>query len=296
MSLRINSALWMLFASLNFALLNTLVKYLSGEFSLSQIIFFRSFFAIIFILPWLLNTGILSLRTKSYKLQIARSSVALAAMYLWFFSISKIPLAEATAINFTAPIFGALCAILFLKEKIKKRRFIAIIFSILGAMIIIKPGFAEINIYILIAILASLLMGLAAIFIKKLSMLDHPNAVVFYMPAILSIFSFIPCIISWHTPTFYEGLLLVGTGLTATLAHQGITRAFAKSDATYVLIFDYLRLPFTALFAFYIFHETPSISLFVGSLIIFISSIYIINREKVAGKKESTPIITAKRL
>ena len=91
MSLRINSALWMLFASLNFALLNTLVKYLSNEFSLSQIIFFRSFFAIVFILPWLLNTGLLSLKTKSYKLQLTRSTVALAAMYLWFFSISKIP-------------------------------------------------------------------------------------------------------------------------------------------------------------------------------------------------------------
>ena len=296
MSLRINSALWMLFASLNFALLNTLVKYLSTEFSLSQIIFFRSFFAIVFILPWLLNAGLLSLKTKSYKLQLARSTVALAAMYLWFFSISKIPLAEATAINFTAPIFGALFAIIFLKEKIKKRRFIAIIFSILGALIIIKPGFNEINIYILIAVLASLLMGLAAIFIKKLSMVDHPNAVVFYMPAILSIFSLIPCFIYWKTPSFYEWFLLVSTGLTATLAHQGITRAFAKSEATYVLIFDYLRLPFTALFAFYIFLETPTISIFLGSLIIFISSIYIINREKVAGKKETTPVITAKRL
>jgi drug/metabolite transporter (DMT)-like permease len=217
-------------------------------------------------------------------------------MYLWFFSISKIPLAEATAINFTAPIFGALCAIIFLKEKIKKRRFIAIIFSILGALIIIKPGFTEINIYILIAVLASLLMGLAAIFIKKLSMVDHPNAVVFYMPAILSIFSLIPCVIYWKTPSFYQWFLLISTGLTATLAHQGITRAFAKSEATYVLIFDYLRLPFTALFAFYIFLETPTISIFLGSLIIFISSIYIINREKVAGKKETTPVITAKRL
>ena len=296
MSLRINSALWMLFASLNFALLNTLVKYLSAEFSLSQIIFFRSFFAIVFIFPWLLNSGLLSLKTKSYKLQLARSSVALAAMYLWFFSISKIPLAEATAINFTAPIFGALCAIIFLKEEIKKRRFIAIIFSILGALIIIKPGFTAINIYILIAMLASLLMGLAAIFIKKLSMIDHPNAVVFYMPAILSIFSLIPCVIYWQTPSFYDWVLLISTGLTATLAHQGITRAFAKSEATYVLIFDYLRLPFTALLAFFIFLETPTISIFLGSLIIFISSIYIINREKVAGKKETTPIITAKRL
>jgi drug/metabolite transporter (DMT)-like permease len=296
MSSRINSALWMLFASLNFALLNTLVKFLSEDFSLSQIIFFRSFFAIIFILPWLSNAGLSSLKTNSIKLQICRSSVALAAMYLWFFSISKIPLAEATAINFTAPIFGAICAIIFLGEKIKKRRFIAILLSIIGALIIIKPGFNNLSYYLLIAVFASLLMGFAAIFIKKLSMVDHPNAVVFYMPAILAIFSILPCICFWKTPSFFEGVLLISTGLTATLAHQGITRAFAKSEATYVLIFDYLRLPFTALLAFYIFFETPSISLFLGSLIIFISSIYIINREKVAGKKETTPVITAKRL
>ena len=157
----------MLFASLNFALLNTLVKYLSTEFSLSQIIFFRSFFCYCFHPSLAFECWFIKSKTKSYKLQLARSTAALAAMYLWFFSISKIPLAEATAINFTAPIFGALCAIIFLKEKIKKRRFIAIIFSILGALIIIKPGFNEINIYVLIAVLASLLMGLAAIFIKN---------------------------------------------------------------------------------------------------------------------------------
>ena len=296
MSLRIKSAFWMLFASINFALLNTLVKYLSSEYSLSQIIFFRSFFAVIFILPWLINSGLSSLKTKSLKLQIGRSLVAVAAMYLWFFSISKIPLAEATAINFTAPIFGAICAIIFLGEKIKKKRFLAIIFSIIGAIIIIRPGLFEYNIYIFVALISSLLMGLAAVFIKKLSMLDHPNSVVFYMPTFLAIFSFFPCIISWEQPNIIDFFLLVSTGLAATLAHQGITRAFAVSEASYVLIFDYLRLPFTALFAYYIFFEIPSIWVFLGSFIIFMSSLYIVNREKKAGKKETAPLITAKRI
>ena len=91
-------------------------------------------------------------------------------------------------------------------------------------------------------------------------------------------------------------MLLIFTGLTATLAHQGITRAFAKSEATYVLIFDYIRLPFTFILAFYLFHETASIWIWMGSFIIFISSTYIINREKVAGKKETTPVITATRI
>ena len=139
-------------------------------------------------------------------------------------------------------------------------------------------------------------MGLAAIFIKKLSMLDHPNSVVFYMPAVLALFSITPCILYWRSPNIFDLFLLISTGLSATLAHQGITRAFAKSEATYVLIFDYLRLPFTALLAFYIFNEIASIWVWFGSIIIFISSIYIINREKVAGKKETTPVIVAKQI
>ena len=294
MSSSIKSAIWMLFASLNFALLNTLVKFLSKDFHLTQIIFFRSFFAVIFILPWMLNDGLNSLKTNSYRLQLCRSVLALVAMYMWFFSISNIPLAKATAINFTAPVFGAIFAIFLLKEKIKKKRFIAIIFSFIGALIIIRPGFIEINFFIITALMASLLMGAAAIFIKKLSMIDHPNSVVFYMPTFLALVSLIPCLLFWKTPNSSQCFLLIGTGLTATLAHQSIARAFALSDATYVLIFDYFRLPFTAVFAFYLFSEISSIWVWTGGLIIFVSSAYIVYREKQVGHKITNSIIEKK--
>ena len=294
MSSSIKSALWMLFASLNFALLNTLVKFLSKDFHLTQIIFFRSFFAVVFILPWILNNGFKSLKTNSYRLQLSRSLLALIAMYLWFYSISNIPLAKATAINFTAPVFGAIFAIYLLKERIKKKRFFAIVLSFLGALIIIRPGFIEINFFIIIALIASLLMGVAAIFIKKLSMIDHPNSVVFYMPVFLAVVSFIPCIIYWESPNTYQYLLLVATGLTATFAHQAITRAFALSDATYVLVFDYVRLPFTAVFAFYLFSELTSIWVWIGGFIIFFSSAYIVYREKRLGSRTTTSLIEKK--
>ena len=195
MSSSIKSGIWMLFASLNFALLNTLVKYLSEDYHLSQIIFFRSFFAVLLILPFILKSGIKSLKTNSIKLQIIRCSLAVLAMYLWFYSISKIPLAEATAINFTAPIFGAIFAIFLLKEKIKYRRVIAIFISLIGALIIIRPGLIHFNIYIFITLVASILMGMASVYIKKITLIDHPNAVVFYMPMVLTLVSFVPCII-----------------------------------------------------------------------------------------------------
>ncbi|MBF96233.1 MAG: Riboflavin transporter [Alphaproteobacteria bacterium MarineAlpha9_Bin4] len=296
MSSSIKSGIWMLFASINFALLNTLVKYLSADFHLSQIIFFRSFFAVIFIFPWIIKSGIKSLKTNSIKLQSTRCILAVLAMYLWFYSISKIPLAEATAINFTAPIFGAIFAIFLLKEKIKYRRIIAILISLVGALIIIRPGLTHFNLFIFITLIASILMGMASVYIKKITLIDHPNAVVFYMPMVLAIVSFIPCIIFWKTPTITSFIFLTSTGLTAFLAHIGITKAFSSSDATFVLVFDYLRLPFTAVLAFILFKEVTDFWVWVGGLIIFLSSIYVAYRERKTSSQESTTLITAKRL
>ncbi len=295
MSSSIKSGIWMLLASVNFALLNILVKYLSEDFNLSQIIFFRSFFAVIFILPWIFNSGINSLKTKSIKLQLIRCSLAIVAMYLWFYSISKIPLAEATAINFTAPIFGAIFAIFLLKEKIKLRRIIAILVSLIGALIIIRPGLIDFNLFIFTTLVASILMGMASVYIKKITLFDHPNSVVFYMPMVLTIVSIVPCFIFWKTPNFFDLFLLISTGFTAFLAHQCITKAFSMSDATFVLVFDYLRLPLTASLAFFLFGEVTSFWVWVGGLIIFLSTIYIVYRERKSGKAETTSVITVKR-
>ena len=296
MSSSIKSGIWMLLASLNFAILNTLVKYLSTDFHLSQIIFFRSIFAVLFLLPWIISSGLGSLKINSLKLQIVRCILAVLAMYLWFYSISKIPLAEATAINFTAPIFGAIFAIFLLNEKIRHRRLIAIFASLVGALIIIRPGIIHLNVFILTTLIASILMGLASVYIKKITLVDHPNAVVFYMPLVLSMVSLIPCIIFWKTPSLSSYLLLISTGLAAFLAHVCVTKAFSASDATFVLIFDYLRLPITAALAFLIFDETTNFWIWIGGLIIFSSSIYVAYRERTHENKQTTSMFNAKRL
>ena len=112
-------------------------------------------------------------------------------------------------------------------------------------------------------------MGMASVYIKKITLVDHPNAVVFYMPMVLTIVSIIPCVIFWKTPSILSFILLTSTGLTAFLAHICITKAFSYSDATFVLIFDYLRLPFTAIFAFLLFQEVTDFWIWIGGLIIF---------------------------
>ena len=95
---------------------------------------------------------------------------------------------------------------------------------------------------------------------------------------------------------FFSFILLISTGLTAFLAHVCVTKAFSSSDATFVLIFDYLRLPFTAIFAFILFKEITNFWIWTGGLIIFISSTYVAYRERKTSKVESTSLITVKRL
>ena len=106
------------------------------------------------------------------------------------------------------------------------------------------------------------------------------------MPMVLTIVSFIPCIIFWKTPTIFSLLLLISTGLTAFFAHVCITKAFSFSDATFVLVFDYLRLPFTAVLAFTLFGEITSFWVWVGGIVIFSSSMYIAYRERKVGKEK----------
>ena len=116
------------------------------------------------------------------------------------------------------------------------------------------------------------------------------------MPMILTIVSFIPCIIFWKNPFTFIINSFNSTGLTAFLAHVCITKAFSSSDATFVLVFDYLRLPFTAIFAFLLFQEVTDFWIWIGGLIIFLSSTYVAYRERKKSEQESTSLIAAKRL
>ena len=292
----IKAAIWMILSCVFFAILTLQVRYLSNDYSLFQIIFFRSFFGIIFVIPWIYKDGIKTIKTTSYGLQALRAILACMAMYFWFYSISSLPLAEAIAINYIAPIFAIILAIIILKERIRIRRIIAVILSLIGMLVIIRPGIIEVSEATLAAILASFLMASGATIVKILTSRDHPNSVVFIMPLTLSFISIIPAMFFWKNTNLFDFILLSSTGLAATLAHQGMTRAFAIADSSYVLAFDYLRLPIIAIIGYIVFSEKPSIWVWIGSLIILLSSLYIMKREKINKAFDPPSIISSKRI
>ena len=272
-------ALYMVAASLGFSIMNVAIRFASEELDPLQITFFRNFFALMVMLPWLARAGVSTLKTDNFRLHLWRAFIALGAMSCWFYSIALLPLAEAVALNFTVPMFATAGAAIFLGEVVRARRWSATIVGFLGVMIILRPGFAELTPTMALPVVAAALMAASILIVKTLSARESPSAVVFYMNLLLTPLSLIPALFVWRWPTWPTLGLLFIVGLFAALSHVALTRAYAKADASAVLPLDYARLPFVAVLAFFFFGQVPDFWTWVGAGVIAASAIYIARRE-----------------
>jgi drug/metabolite transporter (DMT)-like permease len=148
----LRGVLWMGTAATAFALMITLVRQLTDGLHPLQVVFFRTAFGLAAMLPWLLRQGFGVLRTKHLRRHLLRALIAVLAMVGWFTTLSLMPLAEATALSFTSPLFTSVLAVLVLGEVMRPRRWIAVAIGFLGALIIVRPGFAAIQPAALLAI------------------------------------------------------------------------------------------------------------------------------------------------
>ncbi|MBL4906052.1 MAG: DMT family transporter [Sneathiella sp.] len=262
------------------AILGGLIRSMSDSgMPVFEIVFLRNLAGLIVLAPWFMKNGISGLKTQRPKLFLIRGFFGFASMLAWFYTVSVIPLAEAVALNFTAPIFGTLLAIIVLKEVVRLRRWMAILVGFIGAMIILRPGAIEMSMGAYAAIFAAATMACSVTCVKMLSATESTPSIVAWTQIIILPMSLIPALLVWQTPTIDQLILIVGIGICATLGHLFFTRAFALADSTYVLPFDFSRLVFSAIIGFAFFSQEPDAYVWIGAAVIFISSIYIAMRE-----------------
>ena len=271
-------------ASLCFATLNLIIRLASEELAVMQIAFFRAFFALIVMLPWAIHTGAASLRTAHLKIHIGRSLVSVVSMYCWFTAVIVLPLADAVALNFTAPLFATIGAVLILKELVGVRRWTATVVGFIGTLIVLRPGFAEVSGYSALPIIAAVCVAVSTLIVKRLSQHDSPGTIVLYMNLLLTPLALIPALFVWVWPSPMVWLLVMSLGLFAAFAHILFTRAFLHADASAIQPFDYTRLPFVALFGYLFFAEVPSVWLWLGGATIAGAAIYTAHREAAVAK------------
>ncbi len=286
-SVPVQGAIFMTVAALFFALMNALIREAAQELHVLEVAFFRNFFALLFMLPWLARAGISALRTERLGLHIWRAVIGLSAMSCWFASVTFLPMAEAVALNFTLPLFATAGAAFFLAEKVGPRRWGATFVGFLGMLVILRPGFVEMSPMAALPVVAAAFMAVSVLIVKSLSGTENPNAVVLYMNLFMTPMSLVPALFVWRWPGLETLLYLVGIGLLATVAHLFLMRAYVRADASAIMPFDYMRLPFVAVLAFLLYGEVPDGWTWTGAAIIAASAFYIARREALQARLPS---------
>ena len=279
----LRGALWMVLGSLFFALMNVLVRHLADELHPFEMAFFRNAFGLLFILPWFWRSNLASFATTRIRLHGFRAVASTCAMLSWFTALTLMPIAEVTALSFTVPLFATVGAALFLGEVVRVRRWAATFVGFAGAMIILRPGIDAIDFPVILVLTSSAFIAISILCVKSASRTDSAHVIVFYAAVFMTPMSLVPALFFWTAPAPETWVWLAVMGLTATLAHICLNRAFAIADVTAVLPFDFFRLIFVAILGLVLFGERPDIWLWMGSAVIFCATLYIAHREAVTA-------------
>lgn len=270
----VQGAIWMTLSAVFFALQAGIVRYLSRDLHFIEISFFRAAFGIVIMLPWLTRSGLGVLRTSHTKLYLTRGFLSTAAMYGWFGSLTLIPIGDATAISFTFPLFITLAGMLLLKEPSHATRWIALLTGFAGTLIVVRPGFQEVNIGVFMVIGGGVCIAFSAMILKVMLRTDTPDKAAIYQSIYMLPFASVAALFVWEWPTaeqWFWGFML---GAGSTTAQRLYSRAFATGDVGSIAPFDFTRLPFAIAIGFVIFSELPDIWTIAGGVVIFCSSFF----------------------
>jgi drug/metabolite transporter (DMT)-like permease len=281
----VQGAVWMLLGGASFAGLSVTIRLATQDVPTLEVVFFRNFINLLIMLPWLMKIGWSALKTERFGMHVMRSTNGLISMFFWFTAVSILPLAEATSLGFTAPLFATLGAALILREDVRARRWIAMLIGFAGTLIILRPGLQVVSPGALAMLAGAVFVAVSMLCVKSLSRTESPNSMVLYMAILTTPVSAIPLLWVWEMPQGISWLWLFGVGLTGTCGHLCFNRAMAAADASAVLPYEYGRLIFVAIIAYFLFSEVPDIWTWVGSFVIFAAGVYIANREAAAARE-----------
>lgn len=272
--------LLMFLSSLSYAVSFSTVRALSDDFSVFQLVLFRTAIGTSVMLPWLFRSGLGVLRTSRWRLYGLRALLVYAGNLSWFYALARLNLAEATALSFLMPVFAAIILALWLHEKLGRHRLIALGLGFLGALVIIRPGWAPVGTGVYAVLVMVVFYAGATSVIRALTLTEDANAVVFYMFALNLPLALGPGIAHWNTPALAHLPIILLFGAASWFAQFFMTRALASAEAAVVMPAFYLQLPITAALGFFLFGQVPDAWVIPGALLIIGGSYYSVWSEK----------------
>ena len=280
----------MVLSVLFFSLMDILIK-ITHEYDVGQVMFSRALFGLIpifFLVPKKKFKNFY--KTKYIGLHFYRSFIGAIAMFAIFVGLRNLELAEVTSMAFSGPIWVVIFSIIFLGEKIRAKRWIAVGLGFIGVLIISKPGFDNLNFYYIYPVIFTLGFAGVSIFIRKLTLAGEPvYLIAFYFSVCSAIFGLFTLPFGgWSMPTSYDLVLLILIGLLGSIANLLLTKSYQLAEVSLTTPLKYLSLVFAIIFGFYLFNEIPTIYTLSGASLIVISSAIIFVREHQLKKPITT--------
>lgn len=286
---------WMLVTGVFFILVTALVKYMGPRLPAAEAAFLRYAMGLVFLVPFLRSFKEEQPTKRQWSLFGLRGFCHALGVMLWFYAMTRIPIAEVTAMNYLAPIYVTIGAAIFLGERLAIRRIVAVIMGLLGAIIILRPGFREVSDGHMAMMLAAVVFAGSYLLAKVLADEAKPTLVV----GMLSIFvtlGLAPFAAPvWIAPTWEELGILFAVALFATSGHYTMTLAFAAAPVTVTQPITFLQLVWATALGSIAFAEPVDIWVILGGFVILGSVTFITWREAML-KREITPNSNATKL
>jgi drug/metabolite transporter (DMT)-like permease len=281
-------------STLVFAAMVTLIKLASDEVPPGEVLFARAFFGIIPVLIWLAWRRELpaALATRQPWGHVQRAVVGTISMFCWFASIAYLPLPDATAINYSGPLFGVVFAALLLKEKVRVYRWTAVAVGFVGVLIVLSeqmsgfgaadPGRAT---GAVLSLTSAVFAALAMVTVRNLTMTETTGSIVFYFSSSAAAMALFTIPFGWVVPSPYAATVLVLAGLCGGVGQVLMTSAYRHAEASVIAPFDYANMLWIVTIAYLVFGDVPTALVLVGSAIVIASGVFVMWRERRLGRK-----------
>jgi len=263
-----------------------LVRHLNQNFHIFFIVMMRNLFGLIFLLPQFIKNRGTIFKTKNIYLHVFRGGNGTISMFFWFYAVNSLPLSEAVSLSFLTPIVTTLASMIFLKEKVSKNIFMASFISFIGVIIILRPGFHKFDEGYIFSFCSIIFWTISNLIVKTMTKTDKPQTIVAHMTFFMFIFSMpfaLPYLAPLNFTAFVEFFIL---GIISNISYKLIAEAYSKNELSILQPFDFSRLIFTSLVAYFIFDEKLDIWVFVGSLIILFGLILIVKKKSAKSQKK----------
>jgi drug/metabolite transporter (DMT)-like permease len=285
-----------------FTLMNALIKEIGPRYPTGEVVAFRSVFALIPLVPFLAWQGALrsALKTSRPLGHVLRGGVGVVAMYLNFAGIARLPLADATAIFYAAPIFTVVLAALILRERVRIYRWSAVAVGFLGVVLTLLPHLGEGGtndaqqaLGAALSLTAAIVAAFAMIQVRRLTETEPTGSIVLYFTLVSAGIGLATLPFGWLMPTSRELVILVAIGILGGIAQICLTQSYRLGDASLIAPFEYASILFALLIGYLAFGEVPVPLVLAGAAIVVAAGIFVVLRERRLGlRRHEEPEVT----